>query len=74
MEDGYWLSQEDKDKLAALQKELLALKEEHRSFASRKRELTVEERESWRINSHRTNQVFIEIKDLRLKNILEAGR
>jgi hypothetical protein len=28
----------------------------------------------WRANSTRTNQVYIEIKDLRLKNILEAGK
>lgn len=74
MEDGQWLSQEDKDKLESLKKELSVLKAEHKAFASKKSGLTPEEKEKWRHNSHRTNQVYIEIKDLRFKNIIEAGK
>jgi len=74
MEDGEYLSPEDKNKMESLKKELAVLKAEHKSFASRKGGLNEEEREKWRVNSHRTNQVFIEIKNLRLKNILEAGK
>jgi hypothetical protein len=74
MEDGYWLSQEDKNKMTSLKKELLQLKSEHKMFAANKGSLTSEQKEKWRVNSQRTNQVYIEIKDLRLKNILEAGR
>lgn len=74
MEDGQFLSQEDKQKMEALKKELTVLKKEHKGFASRKKGLTPEDRESWRVNSQRTNQIYIEIKDLRLKNILEAGK
>lgn len=74
MEDGKYLGQEDKEKLAALIKELEVLKAEHKTFAANKGGLTPEQREKWRLNSHRTNQVHIEIKDLRRKNILEAGK
>lgn len=74
MEDGKYLGQEDKEKLAALIKELEVLKVEHKTFAANKGGLTPEQREKWRLNSHRTNQVHIEIKDLRRKNILEAGK
>lgn len=74
MEDGYWLSEQDKKHMAALKKELIALKAEHKSFAKNKGRLSPEDREKWRINSHRTNQVYIEIKELRLKNVFEAGK
>lgn len=74
MEDSAYLSQEDKDKLESLKKELAELKKEHKGFAAKKSTLTPEERERWRVNSHRTNEVYVEIKELRLKNILEAGR
>jgi len=74
MEDNYYLNTEDKSKLSALLKELDSLKKEHKAFAAKKGGLSPEEKESWRLNSVRTNQVHIEIKDLRLKNILEAGR
>ena len=74
MEDGQYLSAEDKKKMESLKKELVALKAEHKAFASRKSGLSNEDREKWRVNSHRTNQVYIEMKELRLKNILEAGR
>ncbi len=74
MEDGYWLSQEDKRRMNALQKELGELKAEHKNFAKNKGGLSPEDREKWRKNSQRTNEVYIEIKDLRFKNILEAGK
>jgi hypothetical protein len=74
MEDGRYLSKEDKQKMEELKSELAKLKEEHKSFAKNKGSLTPEQRERWRANSSRTNQVYIDIKDLRLKNILEAGK
>ncbi len=74
MEDGYWLSPEDKQKMESLKKELAELKTEHKNFAKNKGALSSEDKETWRKNSHRTNQVYIEMKDLRLKNILEAGK
>jgi hypothetical protein len=74
MEDGYWLSSEDKLRLASLKQELVTLKAEHKEFAKNKGALTPEQREQWRENSRRTNQVHIDIKDLRHKNVLEAGR
>jgi hypothetical protein len=74
MEDGYWLGQEDKNKMSSLKKELLELKSEHKTFAANKGSLTAEQKEKWRVNSQRTNQVYIEIKELRFKNILEAGK
>lgn len=74
MEDGQFLSQEDKKKMESLKKELSKLKAEHKEFASRKSGLTSEEKEKWRLNSQRTNQVYIEIKDLRFKNVIEAGK
>jgi hypothetical protein len=74
MEDGQWLSREDKDKMEALKKELGKLKTEHKNFAKSKSSLTPEDKEKWRVNSHRTNQIYIEIKDLRFKNVMEAGK
>ncbi len=74
MEDSAWLNGEDKLKLETLKQELAALKDEHKGFASKKSSLSSEEREKWRLNSQRTNQVYIEIKDLRFKNIMEAGK
>jgi hypothetical protein len=74
MEDGYWLSPEDKKLMEALKKELADLKAEHKNFAKKKNGLSPEERESWRKNSQRTNEVFIAIKDLRFKNVMEAGK
>lgn len=74
MEDGEYLSKEDRKKLDDLKKELVALKVEHKNFARNKNGLSSEDREKWRLNSTRTNQVYIEIKDLRLKNVLEAGK
>lgn len=74
MEDGRYLNDEDKAKMESLKKELSKLKAEHKKFAKNKGGLSPEEREVWRANSQRTNEVYIEIKDLRLKNILEAGK
>ena len=74
MEDGRYLNPEDKKKMEDLKKELATLKAEHKKFAAGKNKLTPEDREVWRQNSTRTNQVYIEIKELRLKNILEAGK
>ncbi|MGE3609541.1 MAG: hypothetical protein AB7I27_08140 [Bacteriovoracaceae bacterium] len=74
MEDGKYLSKEDKKRLDDLKNELEALKEEHKNFAKNKNGLSQEERERWRANSTRTNQVYVEIKDLRFKNILEGGK
>ena len=72
MEDGEFLSKEDKQKMETLKLELAALKKEHKEFASRKSKISPEEREAWRKNSTRTNEVYIEIKELRLKNVLGA--
>lgn len=74
MEDGVYLSKEDRAKLEALKKELVELKAEHKDFASRKSKISPEDRELWKKNSTRTSDVHIAIKDLRLKNILEAGK
>ena len=74
MEDSHWLSPEDKSLLEALKKELAELKAEHKNFAKNKGGLTPEDRERWRANSQRTNQIYVEIKDLRFKNVLEAGK
>lgn len=77
MEDGAWLNEEDKIKMEGLKKELADLKKEHKDFAKKKGGLTPEEREKWRLNSQRTNQVYVEMKELRFKNILgasESGR
>jgi hypothetical protein len=74
MEDGIYLSAEDRKKLEDLKKELLTLKAEHKEFASRKSKISPEDREKWKINSRRSEAVHIEIRDLRQKNILEAGR
>ena len=74
MEDGIWLTEEDKKKMSSLKKELLKLKAQHKVFAATKGGVTPENREIWRLNSNRMNQVYIEIKDLRFKNVLEAGK
>ena len=74
MEDAHYLSKEDKALMEALKKELAELKAEHKSFASRKSTISPEDREIWRQNSRRTEEVHIAIKELRLKNILEAGK
>ncbi len=74
MEDGYWLSIEDKKTMEDLKSELINLKVEHKNFAKNKKGLTSEEKETWRKNSQRTNEVYIQIKDLRFKNVLEAGK
>lgn len=74
MEDAQYLSIEDKKLMEDLKKELAVLKAEHKDFAKRKSKLTPEDREKWRANSTRTNEIYIAIKDLRLKNILEAGK
>lgn len=74
MEDAHYLSKEDKQIMESLKKELAALKAEHKEFASRKSKITSEDREKWRVNSSRTNEVHIALKELRLKNILEAGK
>lgn len=74
MEDGKYLEPEDKAKMESLKKELEKLKAEHKKFAKNVGSISPEEREKWRANSQRTNEVHIEIKDLRLKNILEAGK
>lgn len=74
MEDGQYLSAEDKARMEALKKELTQLKVEHKNFAKNKNGLGPEEREKWRANAQRTNEIYIEIKDLRLKNILDAAR
>lgn len=73
MEDGAGLGPEDKKKLNDLKDELAKLKLEHKAFAKNKGGLTPEDRERWRLNSLRTNEVYIEIKNLRHKNILDAG-
>lgn len=74
MEDSEWLSQEDKNKLESLKSELSKLKVEHKKFAKNKDALTSADREKWKINAQRTNQIFIEIKDLRFKNVMNAGK
>jgi type I restriction-modification system DNA methylase subunit len=73
MEDAKYLSKEDKETMEALKKELEVLKAEHKDFARNKNGLTPEQRERWRANSQRTNEVHIAIKEMRLKNIFEAG-
>lgn len=73
MEDTKYLSAEDKALMDSLQKELKDLKAEHKDFAKNKGKLTPEQREKWRLNSHRTNEVYVAIKDLRFKNVMEAG-
>jgi hypothetical protein len=74
MEDSEWLSQEDKNKLDSLKRELAKLKAEHRKFAKNKGSITPEDKEKWKLNAQRTNQIYIEIKDLRFKNVMEAGK
>lgn len=74
MEDSHYLSPEDKATMEDLKRELNELKAEHKAFAGKKSKLTQEERERWKVNSTRMNEVYIAIKDMRLKNILEAGK
>ena len=74
MEDGEWLSQDDKNKMDSLKRELGKLKTEHKKFAKAKNTITPEDKEKWRINSQRTNQIYIEIKELRFKNLMDAGK
>lgn len=73
MEDGQFLSLEDKKKMKDLQQELVKLKAAHKGFAGKKNGLTPEQRDEWRLNSTRMNEVYVEIKDLRFKNVMEAG-
>ena len=74
MEDSEYLNPDDKRRLEALIKELATLKAEHKAFAARKGGVSPGDRDKWRLNSQRTNQVHIEIKDLRFKNVIEAGK
>ncbi len=74
MEDGHFLNNEDRIKMEELKNELATLKIEHKHFAAKKGGVTPEERERWKVNSHRTNEVYIEIKNLRFKNVIEAGK
>lgn len=74
MEDGYWLNEEDKKRMEALKRELAELKAVHKNFAKNKGGLSPEDREKWRLNSQRTNEIYIEIKDMRFKNVMEAGK
>lgn len=74
MEDGKYLNKEDRKKLNSLIVEMDKLKKEQDYFAMRKSALTKEEKDSWKTISQRMNQISIEIKELRHKNILEAGK
>lgn len=74
MEDSEWLSQEDKNKLESLKSELAKLKVEHKKFAKNKNSITPEDKEKWKLNAKRTNQIYIEIKELRFKNVMNAGK
>lgn len=74
MEDTKYLSKEDKALMESLKSELDSLKAEHKDFAKNKGKLTPEQREKWRLNSQRTNEVHIAIKELRFKNVIEAGK
>lgn len=74
MEDGAYLNSDDKKLLNALKVELDNLKTEQCYFTKRKNGLSSEDKEKWRAISIRINQISVEIKDLRQKNILEAGK
>lgn len=74
MEDGEFLSPKDKLHMEKLKKRLVVLKKQHKGFAAKKSTLSVEERDKWRENAKETQDINIEIKELRLKNILEAGK
>ena len=74
MEDGAYLNSDDKKQLNALKVELDNLKTEQSYFTKRKNGLSSEDKEKWRAISIRINQISVEIKDLRQKNILEAGK
>jgi hypothetical protein len=74
MEDGAYLNSDDKKLLNALKVELDNLKTEQSYFTKRKNGLSSEDKEKWRAISIRINQISVEIKDLRQKNILEAGK
>ena len=74
MEDSEWLSQEDKNKMESFKNELAKLKSEHKKFAKNKGSITPDDKEKWRLNSQRTNQIYIDIKNLRFKNVMNAGK
>jgi len=74
MEDGHWLSQEDKNKMESLKKELVVLKKAHKNFAKTKGTHTGEDKAKWKINAQRMDQVYVEIKELKFKNIMEAAK
>jgi hypothetical protein len=74
MEDGIWLNHDDKIKLDKLKVELEVLKAEHKRFTLKKSSLSQEEKDKWKKNSQRTTEVSLEIKELRRKNILDAGK
>ena len=74
MEDSEWLSQEDKKKMESLKNELAKLKAEHKKFAKNIGSITSDDKEKWRLNSQRTNQIYIDIKNLRFKNVMNAGK
>ena len=74
MEDGEFLSPKDKLQMEKLKKRLVVLKKQHKSFAAKKSTLSAEERDKWRENAKETQEINLEIKELRLKNIMEAGR
>jgi hypothetical protein len=74
MEDSEWLSQDDKNKLESLKSELAKLKTEHKKFAKNKNSITPEDKEKWKLNAKRTNQIYIEIKELRFQNVMNAGK
>ena len=72
MEDGVNLSPADRSLLRQHLLELEALKVEHKEFAAQKGGLTPEQREKWRLNSQRTAELHLAVKDMRRKNILQA--
>jgi hypothetical protein len=74
MEDGVWLKPEDKKKLDDLLKEFEELKAAHLKFSKPQGPLSAEDKQKWKLNSQRTAQVSLEIKDLRHKNILEGAK
>lgn len=74
MEDGKYLTKEDKKKLISLKVELDKLKVEQEYFTKRHNSLTKDEKDTWRGISRRMNEVSNELKELRHKNIIEAGK
>ena len=73
MEDSEWLSQEDKNKMESLKNELAKLKSEHKKFAKNKGSITPDDKEKWRLNSQRTNQIYIDIEIYRWKKVSVLG-